>query len=255
MVEILSNPWLFAAISGLAGAVLTIAVQRVLNKRGLLTYAAVHNRVGMSAEDTVFGSVQVTWNGNPIANLFISTIEMRNESLRDFEGVTVRVWTTSALLLTERTEIPGTIQGLEWTPAFAERLAIPPGAEPSPEQFALVRGQRDYLIPTLNRGQVIRFTFLNAAESSEAPSIWLDVLHPGVKLKYRVVPQEFLGVPQPAAALAGTLLGLVVVPVIVTSLQNAWVIAVLAFVYGVLVLLPGALMLKLWRWARDSLGD
>lgn len=99
---------MFVALSGLAGAILTILVQLVLNKRALFTYSFDHKRVGISVDHAVFGSVQVTWNDTPIANLFISTIEVRNESLKDFEGVTLRVWTTNTMLLTELTEIVGT---------------------------------------------------------------------------------------------------------------------------------------------------
>ncbi len=254
MRDILNNSWVFAAVAGLAGAILTILVQRVLNKRGLFTYSVFHNRVAMSAEDAVFGSVKVTWNENPIANLYISTIELRNESLRDFQGVTLRVWTTTTSLLTERAEVLGTTHALAWTPDFANKLAVPHGQQASQEQLSLVYGQRDYSVPTMNRGAAIRLTFLNAAKNAEVPNIWLDALHPGVRLKYRVVPQQFLGVPQPAAALAGTLLGLVVVPVIVTAFGTPWVAATLAFFYGVIVLLPGALLLKFWRWTRDMVG-
>jgi len=254
MREILNNPWVLAALSGLAGAILTILVRRVLNKRGLFTYSVVHNHVGISTDDAVFGSVKVTWNDNAIANLYISTIEVRNESLRDFEGVTLRVWTTTTSLLTERAEILGTTHVLAWTREFAETLAVPAGKAASPEQLSLVYGRREYAVPTMNRGAVIRLTFLNAANSDDVPQVWLNVVHPGVRVKYRALPQQFLGVPQPAAALVGFLSGLIVVPVIVTAVDTAWLTATLAFLYGAMLLLPGALLLKLWRWARDMVG-
>lgn len=251
-----SNPWIFAAVSGLGGALATIVVQCILNKRGLFIYSVLHNRVGMSAEDVIFGSVKVTWNDEPIANLYISTIELRNESLRDFQDVHVRVWSTTTSLLTERTEILGTTHFLSWTPEFAKKLEVPHGGNASPSQLNLYYGERDYSVPTMNRGQVIRLTFLNAAKTVDIPNIWVDVLHPGVRLKYRVVHQQFLGVPQPGAALTGTLLGIIiVVPVIVTTVNTPWIISTLSFVYGVTVLLPGVLILKLWQWAKDVLAD
>jgi hypothetical protein len=207
----------------------------------------------MSAEDAHFGSVKVTWNEAPIANLYMSMVDLRNESLRDFQDVKVRVWSTSTSLLTERADVLGTTHFLSWTPEFAKRLEVPAEETPSEGQRTLYYSEREYMVPTMNRGQVIRLSFLNAAKTVDTPSIWLDVLHPGVRLKYRVVPQQFLGVPQPAAALVGTLLGIIVVPLIVATVATPWIVAALSFLYGVIVLLPGVLVLKLWRWLRDTL--
>jgi hypothetical protein len=40
----------------------------------------------------------------------------------------------------------------------------------------------------------------------------------------------------------------------VAAAGTLWVVATLSFLYGVIVLLPGALLLKLWRWTRDMVG-
>jgi hypothetical protein len=64
--------------------------------------------VGLSAGDKVFGAVRVTWNDNPVDNLYLSTIELTNQSMKDYENVVVRAYTSDSILLTERTEIVGT---------------------------------------------------------------------------------------------------------------------------------------------------
>ncbi len=251
---ILDNQVVLALISGGLGVILTLITQRILGKRGLFTYFVWHNRIGVSADDAVFGIVRVTWNNNPVANLYSSTVELRNESLTDFDNVTVRVFTNDTVLLTERTEIVGTTRILGWAEEFARSLMVPPGMPPTAAQQGLVASRRDYLVPTMNRGQVVRLTFLNAASTDKQPSLWLDILHKGVKLKFRVAQNQFLGVPQPAAALAGAALGLVVLGIVISFVHTLWIAALLCLVYGLLVLVPGALAIRLWRRLREWLG-
>ena len=101
-LTLLDNRLIVALIAAVVGAVLTRLTQRVPNKRGLFTYFVRHDRIGLSADDAVFGNVQVTWNNNPVANLYLSTVELRNESLNDYEDVVVRVFTNDTVLLTSR---------------------------------------------------------------------------------------------------------------------------------------------------------
>ena len=250
----LNNRLSLALLALISGALITLVTQRILGKRGLLTYFVWHSRVGVSADDAIFGSVRATWNGNTIANLYSSALELRNESLKDYDNVVVRVFTNDTVLLTERTEVLGTTRILEWTADFSQQLAIQPSDRPTSIQRNLYGSQREYLIPTLNRGQVVRLTFLNAASSDKQPSIWLDILHKGVKVKYRVAHEEFLGTPRPAAALVGAGLGVLFLAVVIAIVNTVWIAAVLSFLYGLLVVVPGAFSIKLWQRLRELIG-
>jgi hypothetical protein len=128
----------------------------------------------------------VKQNGNLVANLYSSTVELRNESLADYENVVVRVFSNHTVLLTERSELLGTTRPLGWTDEFARRLAVPSGAQATDIQRDLYGRQREYLVPVMNRGQVVRFTFLNAATTENQPTIWLDIVHKGVKVNSTV---------------------------------------------------------------------
>ena len=250
----LNNRFILALLAVISGVVITLVTQRILGKRGLLTYFVWHSRVGVSADDAIFGIVRVTWNGNMVANLYSSALELRNESLKDYDNIVVRVFTNDTVLLTERTEVLGTTRILEWSADFSQRFAIQPGAQPTAAQQNLYGSQREYLIPTLNRGQVVRLTFLNAASSDRPPSIWLDILHKGVKVKFRVAHDQFLGTPRPAAALVGAALGVPFLAVVIAIVNTVWIAAALSFLYGLLVVVPGAFSIKLWRWLRELVG-
>ena len=250
----LQNRLIVALLSLVVGAIITLLIQRILNKRGLFTYFVSHVRVGISADDAVFGTVRATWNDLPVDNLYVSSVELRNASLKDYENVVVKVFTNNTSLLTEGTGIVGTTRILKWTEEFGNSVAVPAGSKPTAAQWNLHASEREYLIPTMNRGQGVSFTYLNAAKTAQEPAIWLDILHKGVKTKFRIPQPEFLGVPQRSAAQVGSVLGISVVALVIVTVETLWIAAVLSFLFGLLVLLPGAASIKLWRRLRDLFG-
>lgn len=113
--QLIQNQY-FSIISGGLGGIFTAwLIQRILQRRGIFSYSVTHDRVGITTEDPVFGSVAVTWNGDTIPNLFLSTMEMKNESLNDYENVIVRAYTGDTKLLTEQAELLETPNILEWS--------------------------------------------------------------------------------------------------------------------------------------------
>jgi hypothetical protein len=122
-----------------------------------------HNRVGVTSEDPIFGSVAVTWNGNAIPNLFLSTIEMKNESLNDYENVIVSAFTNDTKLMTEQTQLLETPTYLEWSEKYKQKMYVESGNTLTDSQLSLYNGQREYVIPIFNRGQAIKVTYLNSA--------------------------------------------------------------------------------------------
>ena len=254
-LSVIQSRLLIAAASAISGVALTIITQRLLAKRGRFTYVVHHERIGLSAEDVVFGSVQVTWSGTPVDNLYLSTVQLTNQSLQDFEGVVVRVFSNDTLLLTERSEIVGSTRVPEVAPDYARQLAVPEGASPTTAQWDLYGHRREYRIPTMNRGQIVRFAFLNTAIGGRSPSIWLDIQHKGVKLEFRRPAVEVLGVPQAQANLAGVLVTVPVAAGLIALAPPTWLAVIASLVYGFIAQLPGVLVIKLARWLRMRLGD
>ena len=172
-----------ALVSTGLGAFLMFLMQMIVNRRGLFTYLVWHNKVGTSTDDAVFGTVRVTWNHNLIHNLYLSVIELKNESQKDYENVVVKIFTNDTDLLSERSEIVGTTRFLDWTEEYSNRLAVATGAEPTQDQVTLYSMQREYLLPTMNRGQVVRVAYLNAAHTEHEPTLGMDIVHKGVQTK------------------------------------------------------------------------
>jgi len=241
-------------LAAVLGGVVTVVAERILKKRGLLTYSVEHSTVGAAGEDPVFGRVEVSWNGNPLSNLFVSTVELVNASLSDFEGIEVRVFSRDAILLTEKTGIEGTTRVLEWTEEYQAKLHTA-GGPAAQHQIDLHSSQRDYHVPTLNRGQTARFSYLTTSAQGASPSLWLDVVHPGVKLKYRVKLNLAFGVAQPVAGIVGLLIGVALLLLAAQFIQPGWILVSAAFGYGLVAQLPGAMAVHAWRRARALVGD
>lgn len=245
MEAILSNKYFIGISAAIGSILLTILAQYILNRRSKFRYFVWHNRIGMSTDDTVFGSIQVTWNENPIKDLYLSSIELINESIRDFENIVVRVFSNDTHLLSESTEIVGSTHILKWSDDYTKRLLVKPNLQPKTEQIELYSRQREYLIPTMNRGQVIRFSFLNSAQYQKQPSIWIDILHKGVKLEFRISHSKVFGVSQPLAALVGLLIGIFVVVLINFNINSIWLATSITFIYGLIAQIPGAFTVRI----------
>ncbi|MCC4285446.1 hypothetical protein LL273_17140 [Marinobacter salarius] len=253
-LEIVQNQYLSILFGGLAGVGTAWLTQRVLNKRGVFSYFVNHQKLGMTADDAVFGSVAVTWNGNPIQHLYLSTIELKNESLNDYEEVFVKAFSNDTALLSERTQILDTPNMIFWSDRYQRKLTVAPGDQPSDYQKNLHSSEREYFLPVLNRGQRVQITYLNSGKTDAMPHIWLDVPIKGVKLKFRPPQNQVFGVPQPRAALVGGLIGLLVVFPLMILIDITWLSALLSLIYGVAVLVPGAYTLKAIRKVREAIG-
>ena len=253
--EVFENRLIIALIACFGGAVLTLLTQRLLKKRGLFTYVVSHFPAGLSTADPVFGTVQVTWNNSSVQNLYLSRVELRNESLNDYEGIVVRVVANDTTLLTEQTGGVGTTRALKWTEEFSQQLSVQPGNPATPSQFAIASRLREFQIPTMNRGQVVYLRFLNDASPGKVPRIELEVLHKGVRLESRKNQQQFMGVPLTSATLVGLTLGTLFLFGVILLTDEIWAAASLSFLFGLVVRVPGALAIKTWRWFRDRIGN
>lgn len=252
--QLLQSEYLSILAGGLGGIATAWLTQRVLNKRGIFTYSVTHNRVGVAAEDAIFGSVAVSWNGNPVQNLYLSTIEMKNESMNDYENVVISAYTNDSRLMTEQTQLLDTPNIIEWSEKYKNQMHVGTNGEPSEKQWAIYNGQREYIIPIFNRGQSIKITYLNSAKTNAMPSIWLSVAQKGVKLKFQSPQNQILGVPQNQAALVGVVLGFVVLVALAIFVTEPWVAATAALTYGLVAQLPGAYAIKAIRRLKEAIG-
>lgn len=246
----LENKFLIAVVSWLGGILAAVLVQQIQNRRSVLSYFVNHSKIGTSADDRTFGTVQITWNGSEVPNLYLSAVELRNESSKDLRDIRVKVYSNDTTLLSEFPHLIGTTQFIKYSPEYEEKIAVSPGTVPTQFQRETHGQSREYLIPTLNRGQVIRFQYINISKSEQQPTIWLDVVHPGVLLRFRPPQNQVFGVPQPLATLAGILLGILFTTLLYTYSSYILLVAFGSLFFGFIAQVPGAYAIRAFRQLR-----
>jgi len=91
----------------------------------------VHDRAGISAEDEVFGRLSVLWENQPLQNLWVSAVTIENNTSRDYENITFRMWAPPTTnLLNARADIDG-IYAPVWPAEFEEMVRVPTGSTPT----------------------------------------------------------------------------------------------------------------------------
>ncbi len=233
------------------GAVIAVIFQYLLNRRALFTYHVSHERIGISADDPIYGSVKMTWNDSPVQRLYLSTVELTNQSVKDFDSVKIRVYTSDTSLLKQKTEIVGTPDGIDFTDEYKEKIAVPNAGKATQDQVKIYYSGRDYVVPTINRGQKLRFQFLNEAHPEKTPNIWLNVTHKGVKCKHKSLDDQVWGVSRSKATWAGVVIGLVIVVFMLIYIKNIFLASIFSFFIGGFVLALGAYIIKVMRKIYD----
>ena len=265
-------------VSGSLTLVVTLLVMAVRNRRSLLTFHVTHNRIGISAVDNIHGEVSVTVGGNPMQNLYMSNVWLVNRSVRDLEDLEVKVvtGTNEMQLMSEQAQIEGTVEFLKHTAGYKEIKSQLANAvsraeeakaagdharatrinEAQADNWRTWFTQRCYEVPVLARGQTIRFTYMTNVTSNADPTIVVSCQKAGVRVEYKQPYQpiwHLWGVPLVEASLTGIVIGTFFWLIVISSIPTLWLAALLCLSWGLLSSIPGALVVKLYRWLRDRL--
>lgn len=249
--KLLDSKTILATFSALAGALFGNFVAVYRNRIKVLEYTVTHDRVGLSANDAIFGTIRVTWQGSDVTNLYTTVVTIQNTTSSDYTSLRVKVYTGNTLLLTERTEIAGTTYSLRFTEDYLRSINVPSSATPTEDQFHLVRHQREYVIPVLNRGQRVILHYLTSVPTSnEGPSVWVDLLHPSAQIVFRPLVQQIHGVPVRLALPLGLFVCLAIFVAISTFISEPWAAAAIAMVAGLMAQTIGAGFYRAYRFFK-----
>lgn len=249
--QLLNNKLFLSAASAIGGALLGNFIAIYRNRIKLIEYTVTHDRVGLSADDAIFGSVRVTWQGQDVTNLYTSTVTIQNTTLNDYTDLKIKVYTGNTLLLTERAEIAGTTYIPRFTDEYLQAIHIPEGVSPTAEQIDLYRHQREYRIPVLNRGQRVIMHYLTSVPTSnEGPAVWVDMLHPNAQVAFRPIAQQIHGVPIKLALPLGLLACLLIFIFVSIFISETWVAAAITLVVGLIAQSIGAWLYRALRFMK-----
>ena len=245
---------MLAAAWGVIGFVVANLINLLRSRVRELEYTVTHSRIALTEEDQMFGSVKATWQDAEVRNLYVTTVRLTNVTTADYTDLTFKIYTgNETLLLTERTEICGTSYILHWAPSFAARLAVASDQVLTQEQFEIHRHNREYLVQTLNRRQSVQVQLLTTVPSAtQGPSVWLDLLHPGLKVRIVIVELSTLGVPNRLAQPLGIAAAIVVTVATVLSVGAPWLVAFVSCIAGFSATLLGVAVVRIFKELRRN---
>ena len=236
-------------VAAVAGGLVTQLVAALRARPARFSYSTRVERVGTSVDDPTFGAVRVQWGNNDVRNLYMAFIAIDNDSGKDFEDVDLTIYTgNDTLLLSERTAMIGSPNVVQWSRDFKARLEVPADGVVTPAQWDTYNHRREYLVPVLNRGQVLEFHYACTRPNDELlPQVVVNVSGKGMKLLYRQTARVVLGVPFAPALVRGTVSALLVAVLGVWLSGSIWIATAVGFLAGYTALVQGALVSKATR--------
>lgn len=233
-------------LGGIVGHLISVGKNRLK----IMKYTVQHERVAFAANDAIFGNIQVTWQGNAVTNLFFTTITLENESLKDYENLKFKIWTSDdTVLLNQSTELLGTVSPPRLSDEYSEEIRIAPGAQPTALQYQIYNHQREFILSAFNRGQktIVRL-LTHPMTAGQTPTVWLDMNHPGVKVEFRLIVPEIHGVPVKTATLIGFFVCIATAAASISYVSSGAAIGVICLSAGLFTQSIGAYLYKLGRF-------
>jgi len=258
LIERLIDP-LPAALWAAIGAVLMQGWRRYRGRMLTLRWQAFHQPLAISAEDTYFGTIEVRYNGEPVQNLFFTTIDIQNESNTDLVGLDLNfIFNDGTMIRISHGAVQRSANSLPFAAPFATELArfvqLPQDNPQRPPLAAALARRRDYRVPTLNRGSTVRVGMLVQGQPGKQPVIDLASDHPGLRLVFQPPRPLLFGVNHNVAALTGVLAGIaVIVGLSLTSVGRIAGMA-LSFAIGCVTAVLGVLVVRAFRVVQRVLG-
>ncbi|GLH75078.1 hypothetical protein GETHLI_35810 [Geothrix limicola] len=234
----------FGAVGVLIGYVLNLLRNRVRE----LEYTVTHDRIALSSEDPIFGNIKVSWNNTPVETLFSSIVTIENTTSKDYENITFKVYSAETMMLSEKTELSGSSYIPTWSEPYGKILHVADGALPTDAQFDLYYHSREYHIPVFNRGEKIVHRYLTSVPPGKnGPILFVDLLHQGLKIRFKVAGPQIHGVLVAYALPVGFITSVVILAASISLIHTPWVIGFIALPVGLFAQSIGAGVFKFYR--------
>jgi hypothetical protein len=225
----------------------------------VLRWQAVHQPLGASGRDELFGTIEIRYNGQQVHNLFFTIVDLQNQSNNDLRDVDLNcVFTDGTRIYMAHGALQGSANRLPFADPFDSDLTRFLKAEaddPSrPALWASLSRRRDFRVAVLNRAASVRLAMLVQGPPGKQPTVNLACDHSGVRLVFRGPQDLIFGVPRGAAALTGLVAGLVTVGILVVVPVHAPIAAFVAFALGAVAAAIGAGLVRAARGFYRLLG-
>lgn len=246
--KIMENQLIVSTVLLVLGGIITVIFTKISNKTAVLRFYIETNKIGVSADDEIFGSVRSTWQGHEVRNLYLCNIEIENSTSKDFEGLKLKVYSgTDTFLLNQRTELVDTPYTIPWEEDYGRKIQIPEGEKATDAQIYEYHHNREYNVLVFNRGQKLRLSYLCTNPNDDGvPAVFLSTQNKSIKLKRgntpHVVINPIFGVPVPTAITRALILSILVIVISGMWIDNIWMASSICMFVG----LTGQILGAIW---------
>jgi hypothetical protein len=234
-------------ICTLFGILITAVYNKFKNRIVTLRYKVWHSSLGASINDPKFGSVKVLYNESEVTNLFMSTLELKNDSQKDIENFNLDLkCNDNSMILVSRGTKKDSIKELNFTTQFQSLLDTTKQEEI--EKVNNIMRTRNYNIPILNRGEKIEISMITSNFKRERPYISAEVEQKGIKIKEQgAIQQEIFGEPLSVCVILGVLISVLILFPVTMLIKNVNLELITACIVGTLSTLWGLIIIKAYR--------
>jgi len=234
----------------LGGALLVHLWEKFIHRISILRYTVYHQHIALSSNIPGVGTIEVLHNKSPVKNIYLSTAYVNNDTNRDLSNIEISLTCDSnSTILFSQAVNKSNGKNLNFTNNFSNILS-----DSNHTEIKTVDSSRDYLIPVINRGDIIEFSFLIVNNLGNYPVITAFCEHLGVKIKFQKAPRQKLFGESTAVC---SIIGLIITSIICyffiyfnfSLTAGVW----LSFILGLTASVIGFLFLKLFKLFRRLL--
>lgn len=250
---------IYSIILIVIGVFIDNIIHKIRNKSGKFGYISYFNRIALSMDDPIFGSIKITWRENPVKNLYLFIIEVENLTYKDYEDLEFKVYSgDSTTILNEKTAIINSPYIVPWSPSYLSRITAPQGQNPTSQQIYELNHNREYSLHTFNRGQKIRFSYLCSKPHDDTdPDVFIATPTKGVKLKKlknpSIIINPIFGVPVPVTIFPTLVIAVLAIALCGLFIQNVWLASLIAMFIGLTGQLFGAIVYRIIKFITNML--
>ncbi len=216
-----------------------------------IMYSVNKTFLGVSANDNLYGNVEILHDGSPVENLYLCDIIVTNTANKDFEKLQIKVWTVSAdnIILRSYAGKKTSPDIISLTEEYTKQANDPNIAHDDP-----IWSNRVYDIPVLNRDDIVTFSCLVSNNKGEEPNIYLACEQAGLKLKQDYSQTQFFwGENHVHCTIYGVIISAILMIPVLYFVSSKIIASVVIFILGICCMLPGVLILKMMRKIKKSM--
>jgi hypothetical protein len=230
----------------LFGAIVNHLWNNYRNSLIKLKYTVWHLYLGASIEDTPFGKLEMSYNGNPVESLYMSTVVIKNDSKKDISKMELNILCDdSSNILVSQGKNTSSTKKLGFTNEYKQ--LIKNKEKEDTKEDTKKHKKRDYFVPVLNRGEVLEFALVVTNVEGVQPIVTVNCDHPGVKIEYKEDGPQIFGIPQKISTIFGLVLSIFISILIILYVPSKVIAVLLAITFGLFASIIGAFIIKVFK--------